>query len=205
MNTIKFTPDLIPHEKFHTGIWLLSVQRPEWYYFMKKKNQNVIKDKSFLKSVDRPLRKLVKNLHERGIKTTPSCSGHHISERNLEKIYDALEKDREDILHSGIQLKDVETGKLYFFKNEHYSLPWTRQKFIDRVSIYQQKGVIGLRLGNRKKIRSRVLELIIDGVTIEEKDSIVFIFTNEDNKGDNRRTWRKITKEIKWIMNESAL
>src|SRR4030095_6334738 len=110
---MKITPRLIPHAAFHTGIWLLSVERPDWYYFMEKKNKNIISDKHFIKSVDKPLRKLVRFLHKRGIKTTPSCSGHHISERNLENIYDSLEKDRDQIRSTGLKLKDSETGKIY--------------------------------------------------------------------------------------------
>lgn len=197
MKKIEITPDLIPHSEFHTGIWLLSAERPDWYYFMKKKNSNIVRNKSFIKSVDRPLRGLVKFLHKRGIKTTPSCSGHHISERNLEKIYEALEKDKDDIVRAGLLLKDVETGKEYFFQDRNYVLPWTKQEFIDSVSIYQQKGVIGLRLGNRKKLKDRILKLKIDNVTVEERDSIIFIFADGEHKGNNRRTWKKITKEIK--------
>src|SRR5215213_6746561 len=106
---MSITPALIPHSEFHTGRWLLPVERPGWYYFQKKKSHHTITNKDFLKSVDKPLRKVVRLLHKKGIKTTPSCSGHHISERNLEKIYLALEKDKEDIRNGGLQLKDIET------------------------------------------------------------------------------------------------
>jgi len=194
---VRITPALIPHAEFHTGIWLLPVDRPEWYYFMKKENKNIVYDNNFLKTVDKPLRKLVKFLHQRGIRTTPSCSGHHISERNLEKIYDSLEKDKEIIRTCGLKLRDVETGKIYELKDRNYSLPWGREEFIEKVSTYQQKGVIGLRFKKLRNAKALVLNSRIDGVTIEERDGIVFIFTNEDNKGDNRRTWREITRMVK--------
>ena len=199
------TPDLIPHSEFHTGIWLLPVDRPVWYYFMKKRNENAVNARQFIKSVDKPLRRLVRFLHQRGIRTTPSCSGHHISERNLEKIYDSLEKDREDIRKGGLKLKDVETGKIYWFRNENYSLPWSREEFIEKVSVYQQKGVIGLRFGKFKRARAIVLNARIDGVTIEERDGIVFIFTNEDHKGDNKQTWKLITKMVKRAFGTSEI
>ena len=111
-----------------------------------------------------------------------------------------MEKDKNNIVHSGLTVKDVETGKNYFFKDKNYVLPWTKQEFIDSASVYQQKGVIGLRLGNRKKLKNGILKLRIDTVTIEERDSITFIFTNGENKGDNRRIWRKITRAIKRLL-----
>src|SRR5690242_20563429 len=107
---MKITPALIPHEHFHKGIWLQPVDLPCWYYFMKMKNENDIKNKDFLDSVDAPLKELVSFLHQRGLKTTPSCSGHHKSAKNFEKIYDVLEKDKEEIRNEGLELKDIETG-----------------------------------------------------------------------------------------------
>jgi hypothetical protein len=77
---MKITPELIPHSEFHTGCWLQNANKPGWYYFMKRKNANVIINDLFIETVDEPLRELVTFLHSRNIKTTPSCSGHYISE-----------------------------------------------------------------------------------------------------------------------------
>lgn len=201
---MRITPALIPHAEFHTGSWLLPVKRPEWYYFMDKKSRNDITDKNFLKSVDKPLRSLVKWLHKKGIKTTPSCAGHHFSERNLEKIYSDLEKDREDIRNGGLQLKDIETGQFYLYRNGNYNLPWNKENFLDEVTEYQKTGVIGLRLGNRKKLKGKIfraIEKLSPEVSIKEKDSVIFIFTNEDKAGNhNSDTWKKITRAIKSAM-----
>jgi hypothetical protein len=203
---MKITPALIPHADFHKGTWLLSVERPGWYYFMRKKNLNTITNKNFLKSVDKPLRRLVKWLHERGIKTTPSCSGHHISERDLEKIYSGLEQDRDAIRNGGLKLKDIETGSMYYYKDSNYNLPWNKQDFIDEVTVYQQTGVIGLRLGNRKREKEKILELFrnfpANGITVEEKDSIILIFTNENQTGNNKKTWKKITRVLQTVLEE---
>src|SRR5688572_13323685 len=146
---MKITPELIPHADFHTGAWLLSKQRPSWYYFRKKPNKTVVESKDFHKSVDKPLRRLVKWLHEHGISTTPSCSGHHIRERVLENIYDALEEDAVDIRNGGLEVQDIETLEVYYYSNRRYKLPWTQEEFIAQVSTYQQKGVLGLKLGRR--------------------------------------------------------
>ena len=201
---MKITPALIPHAEFHKGAWLLPTERPYWYYFMRKKTANTITNKNFLKSVDKPLRKLVKWLHERGIKTTPSCSGHHVSERDLEKIYSALRKDRHDVRNGGLLLKDIETGYSYLYKDNTYNLPWSKKDFIEKVKVYQQRGVIGLRLGQRKKLRRKILEVFddfYDGISASEKDSIVFIFTSGHESGNNKKAWKIITRALKSVVN----
>jgi hypothetical protein len=195
----RITPDLIPHTDFHTGIWLQSVERPSWYYFKKKLNRNRITNADFINSVDGPLKELVLFLHQRGIKTTPSCSGHHISERNLEKIFDELEEDRSLIRNGGLNFKDVETGRLYFYKNKTYDLPWKKEDFIERLMIYQQKGVLGLRLGNRRKIKEHLLDLKIENVAVAEKDQVLFFLTGQNGETDIKVTWQEITKQVKSV------
>jgi len=195
---MKISPAFIPHEQFHEGIWLQSVERPHWYYFMKMKNTNDITNKHFPESVDAALKELVGFLHERGIKTTPSCSGHHRSEKNFEKVYDDLEKDKEDIRNKGLQFKDVETQKIYSYRNSRYKLPWTREHFLDVVVSYQEKGVLGIRYDGAGK--ERILQLNIPRVKIVEKDSIIFIHTHEETTEDIAARWKLITEKIKSIL-----
>jgi len=190
------TPEFIPHSKFHEGKWLLSVDRPEWYYFMKKKNTNVISNESFIESVDEPLKELVRFLHKKGIRTTPSCAGHFISDRNLESIYDSLVADEVQIKNNGIKLKDIETGKTVVFKNEKYHVPWSRNLFIKKLASYQQHGVIGIRTGRNKKLKQSLLKIKADGATVKSAVGAVFIFTHENNKEDNRKTWKNITEAV---------
>jgi hypothetical protein len=194
---MKISPDLIPHARFHSGKWLQPVERPSWYYFQEKQNTNTISNAGFMQSVDEPLRDLVKFLHTKGIKTTPSCSGHHMAERDLEKIYHDLEKDGAAIRNGGLQLKDIETGQLYTYRDQHYALPWSRQHFLERVEAYQQKGVLGLRPGNRKKLKEQLLKLNVEGAHIREKDSVVFIFT--DGERNIKAVWREITSQVKQL------
>ena len=165
---------------------------------MNMKNTNDIKNKDFPESVDAPLKELVSFLHQRGIKTTPSCSGHHRSEKNFEKVYDDLEKDKEEIRNKGLQFKDIETGKIYSYRNGRYMLPWTREYFLDKVVTYQEKGVLGIRYDGAQK--ERILQLHIPKVKIVEKDSIIFIHTNENTTEDIAARWKLITEEIKSIL-----
>lgn len=199
---MKITPDFIPHNKFHNGRWLLPLERPYWYYFKEERNKNLISNKDFLKSVDKPLKELVKYLHKKGIKTTPSCAGHHISEKNFEKIYDSLKKDKKDIGNNGLMLEDCETGKIYIYKNKNYHLPWSKKFFLNEVMEYQKQGVIGIKLKN-KKLRKEVLKINIPDVKIKEKDAVLFIYTKDKN-GNNLSKWKKITKKVKHILRPSS-
>lgn len=196
---MKISPELVPHADFHKGAWLLPEGRTDWYYFLKKKTAREIKNKDFINSVDGPLQPLVKYLHKKGIKTTPSCAGHHFGERNIEMTYDDLERDKEAIVNGGIRLKDIETGKLYLYQDKNYSLPWNREEFIKQLTIYQQKGVIGIRLGNHKTMIKELLKITVKGAIIKKKGNIVFIFVDGEG-GNNGRIWKRVTKEVKNII-----
>ncbi len=198
----KITPALIPHHRFHEGMWLQSVERPNWYYFVKKKCEHKTSSTKFLKSVDGPLRELVKFLHRKKIVTTPSCAGHHIGEKNFDSVYSSLEKDKKHILNGGLRLKDVETGKIYLFADKKFQLPWSREEFIEKVSDYQEYGVLGIKFGRKKKLKEKVLQLRIDGVKIKEEDKTVFIFTHEKKLGSNTHKWSEITKAIKKVFED---
>jgi hypothetical protein len=193
----QITPDLIPHSEFHKGIWLLSAKRPSWYYFKKQKNRNrKITNRNFIASVDPPLKKLVSFLHKRGITTTPSCSGHNMRDRNFEIIFPDLEKDEEEIKAEGLEMKDVETGESFLFKDPTYHLPWTKEEFVNALSLYQHKGVLGIRTGNRRKLSDRLQAIRIDGVRIIKEPGVLLIFTNEENQHEIEETWRQVTKAV---------
>lgn len=137
---MELTPDLIPHENFHNGTWLLPVRNGGWYYFWKKKSRNNIKNPDFLDSVDAPLKKLIDFLHEQGVKTTPSCSGHHKSKMFFEKIYDELQENENKIRKHGLKFKDIESGRVYTYRDELYSLPWSREIYLNRVLTSRKAG-----------------------------------------------------------------
>jgi hypothetical protein len=202
MDKTRITPAFIPHDRFHKGVWLQSVKRPGWYYFLEKENDNVITNGDFAESVDPPLRELVRFLHGRGIRTTPSCAGHHKSEGNFETIFDQLEQDKADIRNGGLELKDVESGDRFVYREKNYSLPWSRKTFIDRILDYQSNGVIGIRAGEREK--EQLLQIRLPGVRVEEIDSIVFIFTEEDPRESIAEKWSRITLTVKSVFSGSA-
>jgi hypothetical protein len=192
----EINPDLIAHTEFHKGIWLLPSSRPKWYYFMKKKRADVIQNRKFLKSVDEPLKKLVRFLHQKGIKTTPSCSGHHKCKEDFEKIFLRLQKDKERINGDGLKLRDIETGRNYLYKSKNYILPWKKNAFLKKILSYQKRGVMGIIIRNNSKMKRELLNLKIDGADIKEKDSILFIHINEKTENGTVRVWGDVTKAV---------
>jgi hypothetical protein len=196
---MKITPDLIPHAEFHTGEWLQSAERPSWYYFKKKVNRNIITNKDFIKSVDEPLKELVQFLHQEGIKTTPSCSGHHFRKERFEKIYAELEEDSRPIRSNGLMLRDIETGELYLYKNKNYELPWTQEKFLEKMVQYQHKGVLGFRPGNREKIKRRLLSLTIDHAKVVERDAVLLFLTEAKDQSEIPIIWKAITEQVRSV------
>ncbi len=194
---MKITPELIPHSHFQNGIWLLPVNGSNWYYFLKKKNTNTISNNDFIESVDGPLKELVKFLHRKKIKTTPSCAGHHLGTNNLKNKYKGLYEDGKHIKNGGLQLMDIQNRKLYNYQDKNYQLPWNKEEFVTELRSYQQKGIIGLRLGNRKTVKEKLLKLKIEGVSVTEKDKILFISINETSREKNKKKWKEITKAVK--------
>jgi len=193
---MNITPELIPHSEFHTGIWLQNIENPGWYYFLKQKNKNTISNSSFLDSVDEPLKKLVGYLHNKNIKTTPSCAGHLFPKQHLGRLFDTLKSDRDLICGPGIVLVDNQTGKRFNYKNRNYSLPWSKQIFIEKLYNYQQKGILGIRTGGRKKIEQEILNLKLNSVSVYKRDSIVFISCDYKKENPGHIIWDDITREI---------
>jgi hypothetical protein len=196
----QLSPELIPHSEFHTGIWLQPTEKNNWYYFSRKLNLNRIENKQFLSTVDAPLKELVSFLHSKNIRTTPSCSGHHNSERDLQNIYYSLENDRDEIVDYGLPLLEVESGERFFYRNMNYDLPWSKVEFVKQLREYQEKGVLGMRLDLEDPSQERILNLNIDGVSTGLKDSITFIYTGQNGQGYNEATWKKVTEEVKKII-----
>jgi hypothetical protein len=197
MNAI--TPEFIPHDNFHKGSWLISVMRPAWYYFREGNNMNRITNPHFMKSVDGALKPIVRFLHKNGIKTTPSCAGHHRGEKNYDHIYDALKADEKEIRGDGLLLRDVETGEKLLFKNAEYKLPWTRRQFNSGAMKYQQTGVLGIRFGKRYRLREAIMKINLPNVIIKEVDQVTLLLT-VNNKGYNQAIWEKLTSIIKRVM-----
>lgn len=193
---MRISSDLIPHNRFHQGSWLAPVNKPCWYYFVKQENTNDISNERFIESVDSPLKELVTYLHEQGIKTTPSCSGHFRKLKDYKNVYDALESDLKHIRNGGLTLRDVETGKVILYSDHSYKLPWSQKDFLNEVMDYQHHGVIGIKIINRQ-LQKKLLSLKVENFIITlQDDDIVLFEINVNNEKANLKAWRELTQAI---------
>lgn len=193
---MKISSGLIPHNRFHQGSWLIPVNKPSWYYFVKQENDNNISNESFMQSVDPPLKELVEYLHGQGIKTTPSCSGHFRKLKDYKNVYNALEGDCKNIRDGGLTLKDVETGKVILYNDHSYKLPWSQKDFLTEVMDYQHHGVLGIKVIN-KSFQKCMLSLKVDHFTVtKEADDIILFQINTISEKENLKAWKQLTKAI---------
>jgi hypothetical protein len=198
---MRVTADMIPHEEFHKGVWLLPAVRPLWYYFGESLSRPAAASRDLIQTVDRALRELVIFLQEAGIRTTPSCSGHDHSPRHYSRIYDALDADADEIRGPGLWMRDVESGERYSFQRADYRLPWNKPGFIEKALQYQLQGVIGFKLGRPDTPRvRRLLSVDMPGVSVKRQDGTLIIRTDASRDGDCASLWKKVTREMKKII-----
>lgn len=196
MKKIKLSNELIPHRDFHKGYWYKSPNL-DWYYFKREKRIDEIpSNKSFYSSLDKDLRPLTKFLHSEDIITTPSCSGHIYSKNYFEGIYDKLEKDSYIIKEEGLEVENIETGEKFLFKDSNYSLPYSKDEFIDSAIEYTKNGVIGIdNLPERilkalDKIQTKKLRSTMD-------NGLCLIHTHGESTEEIKKVWSLVTYLLK--------
>lgn len=202
-NMMHISADMIDHGIFHSGSWLLPIERPVWYYFMQGSRMPVRYDRRLIESVDKPLRRLVSFLLEAGFATTPSCSGHDHPCKHFSRIYDSLQKDEHDIRDAGLRLAEIGNGLQVTFHDRRYCLPWSRSEFIGTALMHQLYGVIGINLSGHDLEAKRLLEIDWPGVSVNRDGSLVQIHTDTTEVGDYYALWRKVTGEVMRIMRQA--
>jgi hypothetical protein len=193
---MRITPELIDHRDFHRGIWLRCVQDPAWYYFSERGNPNLVSSKRFAHTVDPELRELVLFLHSRGYRTTPSCAGHLYSKNRLRRIFRNISREKERIRKHGIYLQDPQTEKVYRFKQETYELPWCEEEFVSKLYSYQQKGIIGVRVGNALQV-DELENCCPEGILSYTEGDIRFFYLPEIG---HKKAWHELTRRLKQLL-----
>lgn len=192
---MKLNPDFIPHDKFHKGYWLKS-PKCDWFFFMgKPRKYEIPSSDNFYSTLDEGLKDLVKYLHEKGIPTTPSCTGHIQNEKKYLEIFDSLSNISKIIKDKGITLSNPETSKKIFYKNPKFSLPFSRDEFLEKINEYQKWGVLGMVNKND------LYEKLKDVLPVNKVDNLVLILTKGDNQEKINKNWSEITKKIKKTIN----
>ena len=134
--------DLVNHLDFHKGYWYKS-NISDWYYFKHQDRPYEIYKKFEYSSLDNELISLVKSLHKKNIPTTPSCSGHSLSEDYFLNLFEQIKIEEYLIRNKGLKLRNIETQETLEFKDFRYKFPYDRDTFLKLAIPYSKHGVLG--------------------------------------------------------------
>ena len=157
-----FRTDLVPHIDFHKGYWFKS-NLSDWYYFKEQERPYNIPEFFNYSLLDKDLLSLVIFLHKKNIPTTPSCSGHFLSEDYFTDLFQKIKIEEHLIRSVGLELKNIETQETIKFKDEKYTFVYPQRSFIKLAQPYSKQGILGV-LGDFSYINSiNNLNVLKDG------------------------------------------
>lgn len=200
-------PDIVPHRQWALCRWYSAGDC--WFYHRRGTHEEISSSRSFYKGVDPELRELCHFLHDRGVRTTPSCQGHFHDRDHFEKVWEELRIETEKIVSAGLLVTDSESQQQYHYRNMHYRLPWESfEEFFDQAAAHQQTGFLGLIVPqDRESIwmtlqslrsRDRMKHLSFDPSLSRALGGYVFdIFVRAENPEDRSTKWRTVTETIR--------
>jgi hypothetical protein len=183
--------ELIPHENFHKGFWLKTKSCPWFFFYESPREFKLPNNREFYNSLDEDLKGIVMNLHSKKIPTTPSCSGHIKSDEHYDKIYKNLVHTKNLIKKDGVELLNPETNRKFFYKNQNYKLPYTKDEFLRKLRKYQTKGVLGI------VDDGTIFEKLKGKTPIKKSDNITLIMTEGKTPKEISNKWKEIEKILK--------
>jgi hypothetical protein len=188
---MKLNPDFIPHDEFHKGFWL-KTPRCDWFFFLNQPRKFEIPTSSkFYTTLDDGLKDLVQLLHKNKIPTTPSCTGHIQNKDKHIDIFDSINGLKDKVKKDGVIMFNPETSGKFFYKNPKFSLPFSRNEFLERINEYEKWGVLGI-VDNQD-----LFEKIQKEIPVNKLDDILLIFTKGDTQKKIDKNWSEITKIFK--------
>jgi hypothetical protein len=188
----KLSPGFVIQEEFQNYRWL----KPQythniWYYRLPSSPIfTVPRQEGFGESLDPELKESVKSLHDAGIPTSPSCTGHWHSDENYQRIFKDLEKEAEQIRNKGILLRDPTDGKQYFYKNSRYKLPWDKSTFVEKASEHAKRGVIGI-FDPQNIFYDSLLQANINYTQIIKSGDLTLFLTNPPSEESLKEIWKQ--------------
>ena len=192
------SPDFVPHEDFYKYKWLLPKgKKSKWYYA--KESDGIYQlpsNDGFIETVDPELREAVGCLHEMGIPTTPSCSGHFYNEDYYESIHNDLIAECHEINSDGLELLNPETGESIIVRDPNYTVPWNKKSFIERGMGHGHIGTIGV-YDPSGSIISAVRENQPGCSQILEDGNLMLFITNPKTEDELKEAWGKFTEAVK--------
>jgi hypothetical protein len=183
-----------------------------WYYHQPGRDRHINATRRFYRQIDRDLRELCHLLHEAGIITTPSCSGHWHERSHFENIWDSLKRQEHLIKTTGLDVTESESGRTHRFRSTEYHLPWSRlAEFYDQTVRQQSSGYIGVLIPrhrvdlccrlHRQPYRTKRARIAFDGQLSCILDGSLFaIGVEAPDAGTNTSEWKAITEHVRDLL-----
>lgn len=188
---------LIPHEVFHKYDWYLS-EHSNWYFHKYSDNVNIITTgNKFIESVDDLLKPIINVLHDKGVRTTASCSGHFYSRDEYVKIFFQLEMIEQLIKTTGVEFTNIETGETLFIYNPEYKrLQYVDQEtFVDKVIEYAKVGILGLK-DSSSYFFNKFKEANLLNIELLHQDKYTFIKTTPKDFNECTHLWTEVLRIV---------
>jgi hypothetical protein len=191
------TANAVPPHRFEAYHWLLPVGVPHpsgWHYGLLRGTPHPGSLRVDPATLDPALRPLVMALHQRGIRTLPSCEGHFSAPKqtalSLARRRRDLQAQAPLIWGSGLLMRDVESGNVWRIQDPTYKLPSPADMLAGHYSM-AGVGYLGiLTPPHRIKLkRSPYLHT-------QMQPNRVNIWVSAPNARIQRRIWGNITKDI---------
>lgn len=199
--------DSVKFENMPSKSWYASPHHSLWYYHSPVKNPIDINLNTLSQTLDPCMKTAVEMLNKKGYPTLPSCQGHYHSKERLDLAYDNLVKDAFIIRNSGLELKNVEDGSSFLFKNSKWNIPWSRKEYYSVASGEGgiPEGYLGFLSKNRNlsKVIFPIIKSKISGsrcytdVKFNKTANIIRIYTGE--KKSQCEAWLMLNSIIKNI------
>lgn len=133
---------------------------PLWYYHAPGVNSRARQDDRFYRLVDPHLRAICRMVHRAGLRTTASCQGHFHSREHFAEVWDQLQRDRDQIIGTGLIVHDAETDAPHLFRNAQFELPWhDLGGFQEQAARNQSQGFLGIVVPRERISMARLLSL----------------------------------------------
>jgi len=190
----KISPSLIEPEFFHLYSWLQPQNSSDsWFYSLP--SVRILKFPShsnFYSTLDPGLAAAVKHLHQKGISTTPSCTGHFHPEETYKKIWQGIESTCDQIRKSGVCFLDPETGREHTCYDPHFQIPCTHENFIHQALQQGHQGVLGM-FDPDSQICLRLRQESIPGTRIQRDRTLTLFLTSPENEQELTTMWENFT------------
>lgn len=187
MDSRILSPDFIPHSRFHHASWYQEKDGPKWYWNgIPRISHTLPRSENFYKTLDPEFVNVVKGLHQAGIPTTPSCTGHIAEPDFYSQTWDELKDQESRIKGKGIVLQDPETEHQSVYRYQNFSLPWNKDEFIGRGMAHQKKGCLGVCPSSRYV---QAFDVKIPGFETRRDNNTIVYLTESRTQDEIKEKW----------------